>query len=142
MAITPTTLMSALQPLNDEEIKQGPYDIRSWDRASETREQRITALNELIQKGSVSMVVSAITEPPGKWVVYMLNEYATAVNDAVRKGLFDWAKVQEGENIQERCAAALQITLGDPDAQKSSQTKEQRSRRRTGKGRRGAFRGR
>ena len=96
--------MSALQPLNDEEIEQGPYDIRSWDRASETREQRITTLNELIQEGSVSMVVSAITEPPGKRVVYMLNEYATAVNDAVRKGLFDWAKVQEGENIQERCA--------------------------------------
>jgi hypothetical protein len=111
MAITPTTLMSALQPLNDEEIEQGPYDIRSWDRASETREQRITALNELIQEGSVSMVVLAITEPPGKWVVYMLKEYATAVNDAVRKGLFDWAKVQEGENIQERCAAALQITF-------------------------------
>jgi hypothetical protein len=111
MAITPTTLMSALQPLNDEEIGQGPYDIRNWHRASETREQRITALNELIQEGSVSMVVSAITEPPGKWVVYMLKEYAIAVNDAVRKGLFDWAGVQEGEDIQERCATALQITL-------------------------------
>jgi len=111
MVITPTTLMSVLQPLSEEEIEQRPYDIRSWDRASKTREQRIKALNELIQEGSVSMVVSAITEPPGKWVVYMLKEYATAVNDAVRKGLFDWAEVQEGENIQERCAAALQITL-------------------------------
>ena len=111
MVITPTTLMSVLQPLSEEETEQRPYDIRSWDRASETREQRIKALNELIQEGSVSMVVSAITEPPGKWVVYMLKEYATAVNDAVRKGLFDWAEVQEGENIQERCAAALQITL-------------------------------
>ena len=109
--ITPTTLMSVLQPLSEEEMKQRPYDIRSWDRASETREQRIKALNELIQEGSVSVVVSAITAPPGKWVVYMLKEYATAVNEAVRKSLFDWAGVQEGEDIQEMCAAALQITL-------------------------------
>jgi hypothetical protein len=111
MVITPTTLMSVLQPLSEEEMKQRPYDIRSWDRASETREQRIKALNELIQEGSVSVVVSAITAPPGKWVVYMLKEYATAVNEAVRKSLFDWAGVQEGEDIQEMCAAALQITL-------------------------------
>ena len=91
--------MSALQPLSEEEQKQGPYDIRSWGSDSEIREQRISALHELIQEGSVSMVVSAITEPPRRWTVYKSSAYAVAINDIVGKGLFvtgkncKWARV-------------------------------------------------
>jgi|LauGreDrversion2_3_1035106.scaffolds.fasta_scaffold09087_2 hypothetical protein len=56
--------MSALQPLSEEEQKQGPYDIRSWGSDSATREKRIAVLHELLQEGSVRMVASAVTEPP------------------------------------------------------------------------------
>jgi hypothetical protein len=57
------------------------------------------------------MFVSAITEPPRRWTVYMLSVYAVAINNSMGKGLLDWAEVQMGESIQGRCAAVLQVTF-------------------------------
>jgi hypothetical protein len=49
--ITPSTVMSDLQPLSKEEQEKRPYDIRSWEGNQEIPEQRIAALHGLIKEG-------------------------------------------------------------------------------------------
>jgi hypothetical protein len=109
-AITTNTRVSDLQPLTEDQQKECPFDIRAWNVAAGFPEQRLQALQTLIQNNKVSMVVSANNEQQ-EWTVYMAIAYAKAINSCVDEKLFAWDEVQLGEDISDRVTTALQITF-------------------------------
>ena len=109
-AITTNTRVSDLQPLTEDQQKECPFDIRAWNVAAGFPEQRLQALQTLIQNNKVSMVVSANNEQQD-WTVYMAIAYAKAINSCVDEKLFAWDEVQLGEDISDRVTTALQITF-------------------------------
>jgi hypothetical protein len=57
--ITTNTMFIDLQPLSEDQQRECPFDIRAWNVADGPPEQRLQALQALIQNNKVSMVVSA-----------------------------------------------------------------------------------